>query len=69
MHGFSILKKLYKSDVMDYSSIDPTGLYRTLKKMEESGLLVSRIESDGGLQAKRSASSSGARRCSTTATG
>ena len=43
MHGFSILKKLYKSDVMDYSSIDPTGLYRTLKKMEESGLLTSRI--------------------------
>ena len=50
MHGFSILKKLYKSDVMDYSSIDPTGLYRTLKKMEESGLLTSRIETDGGLQ-------------------
>ena len=48
MHGFSILKKLYKSDVMDYSSIDPTGLYRTLKKMEESGLLTSRIETDGG---------------------
>ena len=53
MHGFSILKKLYKSDVMDYSSIDPTGLYRTLKKMEESGLLTSRIDTDGGLQAKR----------------
>ena len=79
MHGFSILKKLYKSDVMDYSSIDPTGLYRTLKKMEESGLLVSRIEADGGLQRRSasmksptrgaSASSSGARRCSTTATG
>ena len=53
MHGFSILKKLYKSDIMDYSNIDPTGLYRTLKKMEESGLLTSRMETDGGLQAKR----------------
>lgn len=53
MHGFSILKRLYKSDVMDYSGIDPTGLYRTLKKMEEAGLLASRVEAENGIQAKR----------------
>ena len=53
MHGFSILKRLYKSDIMDYSSIDPTGLYRTLKKMEEAGLLASRLETENPLQTKR----------------
>ena len=37
MHGFSIYKRLQDSDIMDYSGIDPTGLYRTLKKMEDAG--------------------------------
>ncbi len=41
LHGFSILKKLRESDIMDYSGIDPTGLYRMLKKMEASGMLTS----------------------------
>ena len=41
LHGFSILKKLKESNFIDYSGIDPTGLYRMLKKMEKSGLLVS----------------------------
>ena len=39
MHGFSILKRPYRSDIMDYSSMTLPGLYRTLKKMEEAGLL------------------------------
>ena len=53
MHGFSILKSLYKSDLMDYSSLDPTGLYRMLKKMEEAGLLSSEVENENGLQGRR----------------
>lgn len=39
LHGFLILKRLNESRIMDYSSIDPAGLYRTLKKMEGNGLL------------------------------
>ena len=41
LHGFSILKEMEKSGIMDYSGIDPTGLYRTLKKMDAAGLLAS----------------------------
>lgn len=53
LHGFSICKKLLASDIMDYSGIDPTGLYRTLKKMEESGLLISKWDTDSASQARR----------------
>ena len=53
LHGFSILKRLYSSDVMDYSSLDPTGLYRTLKKMEEAGLLRSKIDAGSETQLRR----------------
>jgi len=53
LHGFSILKRLYKNEVMDYSSLDPTGLYRTLKKMEESRLLTSEIDTENLIQPKR----------------
>lgn len=53
MHGFSIHKTLLESDTMDYSGIDPTGLYRTLKKMEESGLLISQWDTDTTAQARR----------------
>lgn len=53
MHGFSIHKSLVESDIMDYSGIDPTGLYRMLKKMEESGLLISQWDTDTSAQARR----------------
>lgn len=53
LHGFSIYKKLVTSDFMDYSGIDPSGLYRTLKKMEESGLLISEWDTSNLPQAKR----------------
>ncbi len=42
LHGFSLLKKLAESDFMDREGVDPTGLYRTLRKMEQDGLLNSR---------------------------
>ncbi len=41
LHGFAILKKLKECETMDYSAIDPTGLYRMLKKMTAAGLLNS----------------------------
>ena len=53
LHGFSILKRLEESDVIDYSGIDPTGLYRTLKKMEEAGLLISEWNTDSSSQPRR----------------
>ena len=53
LHGFSILKKLKESDVIDYSGIDPTGLYRMLKKMESSSLLVSEWDTGSSSQPRR----------------
>ena len=53
LHGFSILKKLEKSKVVDYSDVDPTGLYRTLKKMEATGLLISNWDTETGVQPRR----------------
>ena len=53
LHGFSILKKLEKSKIADYSDVDPTGLYRTLKKMESAGLLVSAWDMESGAQPRR----------------
>ena len=53
LHGFSLLRKLTESDVIDYSGIDPTGLYRTLKKMEESGLLTSEWDLESQAQPRR----------------
>ena len=53
LHGFSILKKLKESDIIDYSGIDPTGLYRMLKKMEKSGLLSSEWDIEGSSKPRR----------------
>lgn len=53
LHGFSLLKKLKESEIIDYSGIDPTGLYRMLKKMETTGLLSSVWDTDGPAQPRR----------------
>ena len=53
LHGFSLLKKLQEGGAVDYSDIDPTGLYRTLKKMEAEGLLVSQWETEAAAQPRR----------------
>ncbi len=53
LHGFSILKEMESSNIMDYSGIDPTGLYRTLKKMETAGLLISRWDINDRTQPRR----------------
>ena len=53
LHGFSILKKLNESDIIDYSGIDPAGLYRMLKKMEASGILSSKWDVKNSSQPRR----------------
>lgn len=53
LHGFSIYKKLSESDILDYTGIDPTGLYRTLKKMEEAGLVISDWDIEASAQPRR----------------
>ncbi|MGN1098891.1 MAG: PadR family transcriptional regulator [Christensenellales bacterium] len=53
LHGFSILKKMEESKIMDYSGVDPTGLYRTLKKMETTGLLTSEWDMKDSSQPRR----------------
>ena len=49
-HGYSIIQALEKSDFFYGEKIDPAGIYRTLKKMEEKALVESRWE---GLEAPK----------------
>lgn len=44
LHGFSLLKKMKDGGLISGGEPDPTGLYRTLKKMEAAGLLCSDVE-------------------------
>lgn len=46
LHGFSLYKQLLESDTMNYADLDPTGFYRTLKRMEDSGLLLCRRDKE-----------------------
>lgn len=53
LHGFSLLKKLREGNIVDYSGLDPTGLYRMLKKMESAGLLTSEWDLENSSQPRR----------------
>jgi len=53
LHGFSILTKLKENKIINYSGIDPTGIYRMLKKMESAGLLTSEWDTEGSAQPRR----------------
>lgn len=46
LHGFAILKEIGKISRFEGKVPDATGVYRYLKKMENSGLLTSRWEID-----------------------
>ncbi len=50
MHGFVIIQKLSESPMYGGTEPDHAGVYRYLKKMEESGLLTSEwdMAEDGG---------------------
>lgn len=41
-HGFQLISDLEKSGMVSGGSLDPAGLYRTLKRMEANGLVSSR---------------------------
>ncbi|MCJ7836320.1 PadR family transcriptional regulator [Cuneatibacter sp. NSJ-177] len=43
-HGFQLLTELTENEMIACDHPDPTGLYRTLKKMEQDGLLSSHEE-------------------------
>ena len=40
-HGFQMIADLEKSGMVSGDSLDPAGLYRTLKRMEAAGLVRS----------------------------
>ncbi|MBQ4354088.1 MAG: helix-turn-helix transcriptional regulator [Clostridia bacterium] len=50
-HGFQIITDLENSGMV--TSLDPAGLYRTLKRMEETGLVSSFWDTDSSAKPKR----------------
>lgn len=52
-YGFQIIEELGKSPMFDGVSPDKTGVYRYLKRMEESGYLLAEMEADGPKEALR----------------
>ncbi len=54
LHGFSLLKKLSEEKyISSGGAVDPTGLYRTLKKMETAGLLTSEWDMESAAQPRK----------------
>ena len=45
-HGFQIIQELERRDLLGGESLDATGLYRMLKRMESAGYLVSRWDTE-----------------------
>lgn len=52
-HGFQIISDLEKSGMVSGNGLDPAGLYRTLKRMEAGGLVVSYWDTESGSKPKR----------------
>lgn len=52
-HGFQMINDLEKSGMVSGDSLDPAGLYRTLKRMEAGGLVTSRWDTESGSKPKR----------------
>ena len=53
MHGYVIVQEIAKSPMFGGEKPDPTGIYRTLKRMEESGYISSEWETPETGSAKR----------------
>lgn len=53
LHGYVIVQRAAKSPMFGGSKPDPTGIYRTLKAMEEQGLLTSVWDTPKSGPAKR----------------
>lgn len=45
-HGFQIIQELERRNLLGGESLDATGLYRMLKRMESAGYLVSRWDTE-----------------------
>lgn len=52
-HGFQMIADLEQSGMVSGDSLDPAGLYRTLKRMEASGLVSSRWDTDSAAKPRR----------------
>ena len=52
-HGFQMIADLEKSGMVSGDSMDPAGLYRTLKRMEAAGLVRSYWDTETGSKPKR----------------
>ena len=53
MHGYIVVQKAAASPMFGGKKPDPTGIYRALKRMEESGLVTSEWETPEEGSAKR----------------
>ncbi len=52
-HGFQMIADLEKSGMVSGDSLDPAGLYRTLKRMEAGGLVSSQWDTESGSKPRR----------------
>ena len=52
-HGFQMISDLEQSGMVSGDSLDPAGLYRTLKRMEAGGLVESYWDTESGSKPKR----------------
>lgn len=52
-HGFQMIADLEQSGMVSGDSLDPAGLYRTLKRMEAGGLVASRWDTDSAAKPRR----------------
>ena len=46
-HGFRLLQRLRGDGLLGSDELDPAGMYRTLKRMEQAGYLISRADESG----------------------
>ena len=53
MHGYVVIRELEKLDLFRGEKIDNTGIYRTLKRLEEKGLVQSQWDVEDAGAAKR----------------
>lgn len=52
-HGFQMITDLEQSGMVSGDSLDPAGLYRTLKRMETNGLVSSYWDTDSAAKPRR----------------
>lgn len=53
LHGYWIIQELEKKDLFQGERADNTGIYRTLKRMEDKGLVKSKWDLEGSGTAKK----------------